>query len=397
MTGKECRESETSSGTSESDSSSDGEEDTSPQNDTVFNKYTMAGEITNTVLKEVIAQVKEGVTVGELCDLGDKRIGELTGKLFKKNPKVSKGIAMPTCVSVDNIVCHYSPLRSEDAVTLKAGQVVKIDLGTHVDGFTAQAAHTVVVGASKDNKVTGKTANVILGAYNALEAALRYLNPNKEKSSQDVTDVIDKVTKIYEVKPVENMLSHQYDKYKISGEKQLIQNPTDDQKTKVEKFKFENYEVYGLDILITTGDGKVKQHDTRTTVFKKNDDFVYSLKMKISRAFLTDATKRFQNFPFSLRSFEEESKAKLGSVECSNHGLLQPYHVLVDKDTEVVAHFKATAVILPNGIIKLSGLPLETDLYQTDVKIEDKALAALLQESLKPKKKKAAAKKTEAK
>ncbi|CAD5226752.1 unnamed protein product [Bursaphelenchus xylophilus] len=395
MTGKERRESESSSGSSGSDSSSDGEEETSPQNDTVFNKYTMAGEIVNTVLKELIAKVKEGVTIGELCDHGDNRITELTGKLFKKDPKVNKGLAMPTCVSVDNIVCHYSPLKSDEPVALKDGQVVKIDLGAHVDGFVAHAAHTTVVGASKDNKVSGKKANVILGAYNALEAALRHLHPSKGKNSQDITDVIDKVTKIYDVKPVENMLSHQYDKYKITGEKQIIQNPTDDQKTKVEKFKFENYEVYGFDILVTTGDGKVKQHETRTTVFKKNDDFVYSLKMKVSRAFLTDATKRFQNFPFSLRAFEEETKAKMGSVECSNHGLIQPYHVLVDKDSELVAHFKATAIILPNGIIKVSGLPLETDLYETDVKIEDKALAALLQESLKPKKKKPA-KKTEA-
>lgn len=31
---------------------------------------------------------------------------------------------------------------------IKDGQMVKIDLGAHIDGFIATTAHTVVVGAS---------------------------------------------------------------------------------------------------------------------------------------------------------------------------------------------------------------------------------------------------------
>lgn len=55
---------------------------------------------------------------------------------------------MPTCISVDNCICHYSPLRSDPPVVLRKGQMVKIDLGAHIDGYVATAAHTVVVGAS---------------------------------------------------------------------------------------------------------------------------------------------------------------------------------------------------------------------------------------------------------
>lgn len=49
--------------------------------------------------------------------------------------------------------------------------------------------------------------------------------------------------------------------------------------------------------------------------------------MKASRQFLTEATKKFQNLPFSLRSFENENAAKMGSLECANHGLITPYTV----------------------------------------------------------------------
>lgn len=55
---------------------------------------------------------------------------------------------MPTCISVDNCVCHFSPLRSDPPVVLKDGNMVKVDLGAHIDGFIATAAHTVIVGVS---------------------------------------------------------------------------------------------------------------------------------------------------------------------------------------------------------------------------------------------------------
>lgn len=49
------------------------------------------------------------------------------------------------------------------------------DLGAHIDGFIAVAAHTIVVGASANQKITGRQADVILGAYWAVQAALRLL------------------------------------------------------------------------------------------------------------------------------------------------------------------------------------------------------------------------------
>ena len=38
----------------------------------------------------------------------------------------SAGIAFPTCVSVNNCICHFSPLKSDPDVTIKNGDVVKM-------------------------------------------------------------------------------------------------------------------------------------------------------------------------------------------------------------------------------------------------------------------------------
>ena len=73
----------------------------------------------------------------------------------KKSKKLERGVAFPTCVSVNHVFGHYSPMKDE-STTLQDGDLAKIDLGCHIDGFVAQAAHTIVVSADPASKVTGK-------------------------------------------------------------------------------------------------------------------------------------------------------------------------------------------------------------------------------------------------
>jgi len=48
-------------------------------------------------------------------------------------------------LSVNEKCGHFSPLKSEDSI-LKEGDLCKIDLGVHFDGFMAIVAHTIVIG-----------------------------------------------------------------------------------------------------------------------------------------------------------------------------------------------------------------------------------------------------------
>lgn len=356
-----------------------------PASDLVVTKYAMAADIVNAVLRELITATKDGVEVGEICDLGDRLMNERLAKVFKKEKDTLKGIAMPTCISINNCVCHFSPLRSDPPIIIKDGQMVKIDLGAHIDGFIATVAHTVVVGASLENKIKGRMANVMLAAYNAMEAAVRMLRPGLYKNIE-ITDMIDKIANIYKVRPVENMLSHELRKNKIDGEKQIIQNPGEKQRSEMTKCSFEKFEVYAIDILMSTGEGKTRILDSRTTVYKKVDDLVYSLKVKASRMFLSAAVNKYGLMPFTLRSFEDEKLAKMGVVECERHNLMRPYQVFYERDGEYVAQFKSTVLIMPNGLLKITGFPLDMNTLESDVKIEDQLITSLLNSSLKPKK-----------
>ncbi|KDO24965.1 hypothetical protein SPRG_20806 [Saprolegnia parasitica CBS 223.65] len=116
-------------------------------NTDVVTKYRLAAEIAQSALEGVIGQLAPGKSVVELCAFGDAIITARAATVYKSK-KVEKGIAFPTCVSVNEVVCHFSPLPNE-TTTIKAGDWVKIDLGCHIDGYIAVVAHTVIVPATE--------------------------------------------------------------------------------------------------------------------------------------------------------------------------------------------------------------------------------------------------------
>ena len=85
---------------------------------------------------------------------------------------------------------HNAPL-AEDSTNIKEGDLVKIELGAHIDGFVALAAHTVAVQSDKNVAVVGVKADVTLAAYKATQAALRLIKPGN--TNTQVTETIQKV------------------------------------------------------------------------------------------------------------------------------------------------------------------------------------------------------------
>jgi methionine aminopeptidase len=79
-----------------------------------------------------------GADIYTVCMEGDKFMEEELRKVFnnKKSKKLERGIAFPTCISVNNIFGHYSPMSDESSL-LQEGDLAKVDLGCHLDGFVA--------------------------------------------------------------------------------------------------------------------------------------------------------------------------------------------------------------------------------------------------------------------
>lgn len=140
-----------------------------------------------------------------------------------------------------------------------------------------------------------------------------------------------------------------------------------------------------MDVYVSTGEGKPKQAEQRTTVFKRELQNAYNLKLQKARQFFAEANKRFPSLPFSLRAFEDQIGAKVGVKECVDHELMQEFPVLVEKEGEFVAHFKSTVCILPRGTIILAGaLPSDVARFEASAShsIKDEGVKALVSKEL---------------
>jgi curved DNA binding protein len=361
-------------------------------------KYKAAGDIVNDVMKKLISLCVEGAKIIDLCIEGDKIIEEATGGVYNKSVKgvkVSKGIAFPTCISVNNAVAHFSPLASDPLASqaLAKDDVVKVHIGAHIDGFAAVSAETIVIGASEANPVTGRRADVLKAAWHAAEIAMRVMKVGNKNWA--VTDAVAKAAAAWDCKPVEGMLSCQQSQNVIDGKKRIILNPTEAQRRDTEAITFAEDEVYGIDILVSSGeDGKARIEESRTSVYQKEGSVTYQLKMKNSRAVFSEMQKKAGAFPINIRVLEDEKRARLGLQEAVSHNLVKPYEVIYTPSSTFVAAFHFTIALPPAGPLMITHPPVwyKPELVKTGKELEDEELKGLLTKSLRDSKKK---KKTE--
>lgn len=368
----------------------------------VCTKYTTAGEIANKVLQLVINASVADADIYDICKIGDDAIVDLTGKCYNKKDKdgkkIEKGIGFPTCISVNELGGNFSPLKGESK-TLRSGDVVKIELGVHIDGYIAEAGHTILIPHSPSDSPSEKTsalddkgricdrrADVIAAAWTAAETALRTMQVGNKNTQ--VTDVLRDSSNAYKCQPVNGVLSHSISKYVIDGPNVIVSKESSDDASHQQEHTFEVNSAYTLDIRMSTGDGKLRENgDVRHTLYKRAHETTYILKTQKARQFISEVKKKFPSLPFSLRNFEDEQCARVGVSEANRHKLLHEYPVMNERVGEYVACFKFTVLLLSGGVKKISGLNFaQEDVMESTHQLPEE-LKALLAKSAAPRKK----------
>jgi len=241
-------------------------------------------------------------------------------------------------------------------MTVNDGDIVKIDLGVHISGYIAVAANSIVVGAAAaaEAPVTGEKANVFHAAQGMTKAIVATLKAGN--TNTDVVDACKKVLSAYPgVKCVEGVTMHQMKRYIIDGNKTIIVRPADDN-GKVEKVSFETNEVYAVDVCVSSGEGTPREGNGRTTIYKRQVDKTYQLKMAASRKVFNEINSRFPTMPFTIRSLDDEKTSKLGIRECVMHDLLSSYGIVYERPGAHVVHLRFTLLLLPSGTLKITGI-----------------------------------------
>jgi len=219
------------------------------------------------------------------------------------------------------------------------------------------------------NAGSDKRADVLACAYTAAEYALKLLKPGV-KSSQ-ITEVIGKTAAEFKCLPVQGVLSHEMKRFVIDGEKVILNRADIDQK--VDEFEFAPNEVYAIDVVISTGLGKPQEVDERPAIYKRAPEVNYNLKRKASRQIFGEIQKKYAVFPFNIRSLDPKV-VNFAIKECAQHELVHPYPVLYEKTGDYVAHVKFTALLLPSGTVKITGLPFDRSKLKTTVTVKSEDL-----------------------
>lgn len=270
------------------------------------------------------------------------------------------GTSHPTTVSPSSFITPYTPLSTdaEDAsTTLKPGEAVKIQLGAQIDGLGTIVCDTIIVPSSenKDDKISGREADLMLATYHANELLLRLIIPpgllasgsdeEKKKATAEkpitqskITQLLEKLVKSYDCNLVEGTTSWLFERNEIEGKKKIVLAPGDGSKGEGVP---EVGDVWGVEIGVSLGTGKIKTLENRPTLHRRTT-ITYGLKRPSSRQTLSEIVKKFGTFPFSLRQLDDERAAKVGVVECVRSNVLRQYEVVADKDAAPVARLLTT-------------------------------------------------------
>ena len=138
-----------------------------------LDSYIKAGKICREVQENAKKNIKKGQ---KLLDIAEKDILVLGGKP-----------AFPVNLSLNNIAAHYTP--SIDDKTILEEDVIKVDIGVHVNGFIADSAMTL--------DFSGKNKGLVKASEKALENALKMSWGDKPRRQAEKFSW-DKIAKQYE-------------------------------------------------------------------------------------------------------------------------------------------------------------------------------------------------------
>lgn len=339
-----------------------------------INKYKSAGVVINKVLDQLVKKTVVGASIKELCELGDTLIVEECNRIYNsgKNKVEYKGISYPTCISINNIAGNYKPIE-DNGIVISEGCIVKIELGAHIDGFPGFICYTVIVNSGK--KIEDRRADVIKAVVEASREIYQIMKPGK--SNKELIEILENKSKKYncnlpvtgELGKVPGTIFYQVSRYVIDGfneeSDQFVHKLILSRDHPVFGFTlreqiFEENEVYAIDILMSTGEGKLNKFaDHETNIYKRNHLHKHLLKLKSSKAVLNMFGKEV--FPISTGAKGMDGRTKVGVRDCLEKNLIEPYQCVSDKEGEYIARIKFTVIVKDRPIL-ICGRPSDEQL-----------------------------------
>lgn len=283
-------------------------------------KYNKAGKIARAAREFGASKIREGVLLLEVADSVEDYIIEKGG-----SP------AFPINLTINDQAAHFTPAH-DDKIQFERGDVVKLDVGVHVDGYVGDTAVTVEVG-------THKWGDLIKSTKEALDAAIGLMKPNARLD--DVGAAIQRVIESFGFNPIENLTGHSMERYKLHAGLS-VPNVMGEGSGSVSEG-----DVIAIEPFSTDGAGMVDG--------KKSGNIYRLLRSrKVANKELNNLIEHIQNeystLPFSERwchSYDKKAKHRIKKLQ--RVGILHSYPILTDIGSGTVAQSEHTVIVTADG------------------------------------------------
>jgi len=239
--------------------------------------------------------------------------------------------AFPTNLSRNDQAAHFTPAPG-DTLALREGDLLKVDVGAHLEGAIADTADTVEVGG------THRFDHLIRAAREGRAAGIAKVRPGGRVD--DVSRAIAEAIRARGLKPVDNLMGHSIERYLLHAGKSIPNVPG------MSPDVFEEGEVIAIEPFATNGVGSIENGPFGNILRFRRDPGPADPALAAMFA-------RFRTLPFTARwvTGAEEERA-LDRARRT----LQTYPVFVERGRGLVAQAEHTVLVGPNGPEVLSAL-----------------------------------------
>lgn len=306
--------------------------------------FRKAGVIHKLIRSMLRSKIKSSVSFLQLVNEANLMI-----KKFNKSPDEIIGFAFPLGISVNEIGAHDSAMVDDDRI-LKKNDIVKIDLGIHVNGCIVDSAFTMIVDGDDDfinmyNPLLESTAD-------ATYSGIRMAGP--DALLKEISEEIKEVIESYEledgrpISAVWGIGGHNILPYKVHGGKLILCVPHDSQNG----IRMLEDEVYAIETFASTGNGKLTQKNIcACNHFMLNDDAKFANKIERStNSVVSWVANKNSNLPFTQLWCSEIKNSKENLNKGIKENVIIPFPPLCDKNGTYTSQLEHTIHIKKNGV-----------------------------------------------
>ena len=285
-----------------------------------LDKWKKAGKIAAEVREYGKSLVAPGKTVLEITELLEKKIEELGAKP-----------AFPPQLSLNEAAAHECADPDDNVVLLD--QLVKVDVGVHIDGCMSDNATTV--------DLSGKYADLIDATQEALKLAIESMRPGTEV--REIGAIIENTINLRGYEPIRNLSGHGLGRYIVHAPPSIPNHDNGDRK------KLEEGMIFACEPFGTPGNGLIKE-------FGAPRVFMQESKKPVRDAFSRDILAHIETYkglPFARRWLLmkfPKPKVDFALRTLVQTGNIRAYPPLVEVSKRAVAQAEHTLLVTKDGV-----------------------------------------------